>query len=87
MRHTRKYEPKGQDGALRATEALRRVAAPISLFGDPNDPVHQPGPLQRRGVARIKNAAPAVVQRLDRRCAPPGTVRLHPLRPADAAVA
>ena len=32
----------------------------------PNAPVHPPGPLQRRGVARKQNAAPVVVQRLVR---------------------
>ena len=32
----------------------------------PNETVHPPGPLQRRGVARNKNAAPVGVQRLVR---------------------
>src|SRR6266511_2891555 len=36
----------------------------------PNATVHPPGPLQRRGVARKKNAAPVVVQRLVRRRSP-----------------
>jgi hypothetical protein len=41
------------------------------LVSHPNAQVHPPGPPQRRGVARNKNAAPVAVQRLVRPLARP----------------
>jgi hypothetical protein len=41
-----------------------------SFVSHPNAPVHPPGPLQKLGVARNRNAAPVAVQRLDTSHAP-----------------
>src|SRR5262245_41762557 len=44
----------------------------------PNAPVHPPGPLQWRGLARNKSAAPVVVQRLVRPPTPVALPRMPP---------
>src|SRR5262249_36778364 len=62
---TNRYSPVGSKPTA-TTPPMCRYRS-IGASPSPNATVHPPGPLQRRGVARNKNAAPVGVQRLVRR--------------------